>query len=310
MRVLVIGATGFIGLPVSQALVRAGHIVYGLTRTAEKAKQLQAEEVIPVIGEYMEPSKWLTPSLIATLDVVINAVGSEVRSKDPFADRRVFQVLTEVAQQSRPSYAPKLNYILTSGTLLYGPDHKEIVTDTTSTPIEKLLDFVKPFHEFEQQVLHDTILNTLIIRPGLVYGRSGSLTARLFSQATAGETIKWFRGRSGVVNAVHTDDLANLYVLATEKAQLVGGNIFAGVNDASESTEDILRSLVSISGAKGYEYVDPSNPFEHGVTTWVTIRPYLGRTLLGWRPVKASIVDHLQIYFDAWKASVETGSSQ
>ncbi|KAL4252841.1 NAD(P)-dependent Metabolic Enzyme [Abortiporus biennis] len=310
MRVLVIGATGFIGLPATQALVRAGHIVYGLTRTAEKAKQLQAEEVIPIIGEYLEPSKWLTPSLIATLDVVINAVGSEVRFKDPSADPRVFKVLIDVAQQSRPSHAPKLNYIVTSGTLLYGPDHKEIVTDTTSPPIEKLFDLVKPFHEFEQEALHSTVVNTLIIRPGLVYGRSGSLTARLFSQAKEGETIKWFGGPNGRVNAVHTDDLANLYVLATEKAHLVGGNIFAGVNDASESTEDILRNLVSISGAKGFEYVEPSNPFEGALATSITIRPYLGRTLLGWRPVKASIVDHLQIYFDTWKASVETESSQ
>ena len=37
-------ATGFIGLPAAQALVRAGHYVYGLTRSQQKAKQLAAEE--------------------------------------------------------------------------------------------------------------------------------------------------------------------------------------------------------------------------------------------------------------------------
>lgn len=37
-------ATGFIGLPVSQAFVRAGHTVYGVTRTADKANKLIAEE--------------------------------------------------------------------------------------------------------------------------------------------------------------------------------------------------------------------------------------------------------------------------
>ena len=37
-------ATGFIGFPAAQAFVRAGHIVYGQTRSASKAKQLATEE--------------------------------------------------------------------------------------------------------------------------------------------------------------------------------------------------------------------------------------------------------------------------
>ena len=37
-------ASGFIGLPAAQALSRAGHIVYGLTRFEEKAKLLAADE--------------------------------------------------------------------------------------------------------------------------------------------------------------------------------------------------------------------------------------------------------------------------
>ena len=37
-------ATGFVGYPISQALARAGHIVYGLARTPEKARTLALEE--------------------------------------------------------------------------------------------------------------------------------------------------------------------------------------------------------------------------------------------------------------------------
>jgi len=39
-----ISASGFIGLPAAQALVRAGHYVIGLTRTQAKAKLLASEE--------------------------------------------------------------------------------------------------------------------------------------------------------------------------------------------------------------------------------------------------------------------------
>lgn len=37
-------ATGFIGFPVAQALARAGHIVYGLTRSEANTNKLAAEE--------------------------------------------------------------------------------------------------------------------------------------------------------------------------------------------------------------------------------------------------------------------------
>jgi nucleoside-diphosphate-sugar epimerase len=40
-------ASGFIGLPIAQALVRAGHQVFGQTRSQKKAKQLIAEESRP-----------------------------------------------------------------------------------------------------------------------------------------------------------------------------------------------------------------------------------------------------------------------
>lgn len=65
MKVLILGATGFIGGPVAQAFVRNGHIVYGQTRSANSAKQLEALEIIPVIADPMKKEEW-----VKTLDEV------------------------------------------------------------------------------------------------------------------------------------------------------------------------------------------------------------------------------------------------
>ncbi|OBZ68987.1 hypothetical protein A0H81_11336 [Grifola frondosa] len=73
MKVLVFGASGFAGLPVAQAFVRAGHIVYGQTRSAEKAKLLAAEEIIPVVAEVENTAAYV--SLIATVDAVVDVMG-------------------------------------------------------------------------------------------------------------------------------------------------------------------------------------------------------------------------------------------
>jgi len=111
MKVIVLGASGFIGLPAAQALVRAGHVVYGLTRSASKAKQLAAEEIIPVVGNYDDIAVW--SHLIPSLDAVIDAVGgAELKT----LSTTILNATAEAAQRLRPAHAPKLAYIYTSGT--------------------------------------------------------------------------------------------------------------------------------------------------------------------------------------------------
>ena len=43
--------------------------------------------------------------------------------------------------------------------------------------------------------------------------------------------------------------------------------------------------------------------FEVALTTTSIVRPYLARALLGWRPRKAGLLDHLEIYYKSWQAS-------
>ena len=59
---------------------------------------------------------------------------------------------------------------------------------------------------------------------------------------------------------IHADDLAALYVLVAERATLAAGKIFDAANNTTESVDELLAKLVTVSGAKGpYEYVAPSN---------------------------------------------------
>ncbi|KAJ7768046.1 NAD(P)-binding protein [Mycena olivaceomarginata] len=122
MKVLVLGATGFIGFPAAQALARAGHIVYGLARTEEKAKLLAAEEVIPILGD-LDSDAWIP--LIATLDTILETVGG-----GPEPARAVLERTTKAAAALRPAGAPLLSYIYTSGTWVHGDNRTDRVTDT------------------------------------------------------------------------------------------------------------------------------------------------------------------------------------
>ncbi|KAI0933019.1 hypothetical protein AcW2_001466 [Taiwanofungus camphoratus] len=296
MKVLILGCSGFIGLPVAQAFVRAGHIVYGVTRSPQKAKQLAAEEIIPIVSETTNFSLWLP--LVASLDVIIETVGGmEIR----VLSNTILNATVEAVQQYRPTHAPKLAYIYTSGTWVHGENRKDIVTDTT--PITNSAELVAWRPEQEQRVITNSIVNGIVIRPSLLYGRSASILAPLFKSAYEGK-VAWYGTPGGRYALIHCDDLAELYLLAAEKSSIVGGKIFDAANDFTESVDDLLQKLVEVSKAKGpYEYIKPSNLFEAAISSTSLLRPYLARALLGWRPRKAGLVEHLEIYYAAWKAS-------
>ena len=50
MKVFITGATGYIGFSVASAYRRAGHEVWGLVRSEEKARRVARHEIRPVIG--------------------------------------------------------------------------------------------------------------------------------------------------------------------------------------------------------------------------------------------------------------------
>jgi len=58
MQVFVTGATGYVGSSVATAFRRAGHRVWGLTRTEAKARRLAQQEIEPVVGDLGDPKTY------------------------------------------------------------------------------------------------------------------------------------------------------------------------------------------------------------------------------------------------------------
>ena len=209
--------------------------------------------VIPVIGEVDKPAGWI--HIVKDLDAIIDCVGGTADIKK--LSEEILLAVSNAAKELRPQGSPKLTYIYTSGTWVHGDNRNEIVTDTT--PIRSPADLVAWRPGREQQVINDININGIVIRPALLIGRSGSLFAPFFQSASEGNV--WYPGQPGGRFAViHTDDLADLYLRAVEKAAICGGLIFDAANDQTESADDVLATLVKVSGAqKAYEYRNPSN---------------------------------------------------
>ncbi|GAA97037.1 uncharacterized protein L969DRAFT_19907 [Mixia osmundae IAM 14324] len=298
MRVLVLGATGFIGFPVAQALVRNGHIVYGLTRSDAKSKELQAEEIIPIVGDPAKPKEWLEP-LMPTLDCLVDTVGGSAEINK--LQELLIDTAISLAKATRPAGSPKLSFIETSGTWVHGDDNAEIKSD--STPLTTPQELTQWRLAIETKLTQSTELNGTIIRPSLLYGRSGSLLATAMQSASKGK-VSWIGTPDQRLATIHTDDLADLYLRAAENPAAAAGRIFDGTNDYSVGVADFLQVLQRTSKAEGeVEYQKPSNAFESALASSAVLRPHLGRVLLGWHPKKASLVDGIDVYYAACLAA-------
>ncbi|KIJ43215.1 hypothetical protein M422DRAFT_75526 [Sphaerobolus stellatus SS14] len=252
--------------------------------------------MIPVVGEVSNPKDWV--HLASDLDLVIDLAGGSADVKTLSVGN--LEAVASTAQATRPSHAPKLNYIYTSGTWVHGDNRTDVVTD--STPLRKPAELVAWRPESEQKIITDQRVNGIVIRPALLYGRDGSLLSSLFKSAADG-FVRWPGTPGGRYALIHVDDLADLYVRAAEKAPIIHGIILDAVNEYSESADDVLQALAKVAGAKGYEYTKPQNLYETALSTTSLIRPYLARTLLDWRPLKPGLVDGMQVYYAAWKAA-------
>ncbi|HBO39146.1 MAG TPA: epimerase [Pasteurellaceae bacterium] len=74
--IFVAGSTGVIGEPLSKALVAKGYTVYGTTRSQEKAKQLEADGVKPVVLDIYDAQAVENAVVAAKPDVVISQLSS------------------------------------------------------------------------------------------------------------------------------------------------------------------------------------------------------------------------------------------
>ncbi|KAG0284678.1 hypothetical protein BGZ96_010978, partial [Linnemannia gamsii] len=127
VKVLVIGAAGYIGLRVSQQLRQANHIVYGTTRSAANESTLLLNEVIPIVGpvepesseshSILHPSTtfpWLEAIKSENIDIVVDLSASMNGVK------AILEPLIRLSKDRQTNHQPRIGYIYGSGIWLHG----------------------------------------------------------------------------------------------------------------------------------------------------------------------------------------------
>jgi len=298
MQVFVTGATGYVGSSVATAFRRAGHRVWGLTRTEAKARRLAQQEIEPVVGELGDPKTYA--DVAAECAVLIHAA-FEYSASGVAKDRKAIDTLIEVGRRgARPK-----TLIFTSGVWVHGDTGDRMVDETTPLNPIKLVAW-RPAHE--QLVLQASGMRGLVIRPGCVYGGPGGLTAPWFADASAGKAPTVVGDGRSRWTMVHGDDLADAYLRAGESG--LGGEVF-DISDRSRAT--VLEMATAAARAAVYRGDIRPVPLAEAAKTMGDFAEALALNqhvdarkavrLLGWQPRHGGFVDEADLYYRAWRAN-------
>ena len=134
MKILLTGATGFIGSYLLPELLRNGHEVIGLTRTGKGAKTLEAAGATAMFGELtdLKSLRDATNSVDGVIHTAFNHDFSKLKENSEI-DRRVIETLGEaLAGSQRP-------LVVSSGTGLVDRSRIHGLARETDKPVSSAL---------------------------------------------------------------------------------------------------------------------------------------------------------------------------
>ena len=324
-RVLVLGATGYLGNSVALTLLRTGlHTVYGLTRSEKSGKPLTAAEITPIVcpDPANDPSPYVNAIKNNRIDVVIDCTAAYGDSVKFF--RTVYQLSSDrldTFEKEGVERGPKMGYIYVSGAWVHGDSAGE-VTDRdavgTSSAKSKPADLVAWRPEIEREILGArNNLDVLIFRPATLYGRSSSGWGGLFQgvaqavQAGKGEMELPLRA-TAKAPTVHVDDVADAIARGVERIESLSCYPIFDLVGHQEKVVDVLNAFANAIGDGKSSFTvkltaksagESGDAFMEAMASTVNYTSARAKQYLGWEAKRPGLEEKMAVYAKAFAAS-------
>jgi len=235
MRVLIVGC-GYVGLPLGAELVRQGHEVFGMRRTAEGDAELKAAGIQPVAADVTKPAD--LARLPGPFDWVVNCVSSSKGGVEEY--REVYLQGTRNLMEWLVAAPPK-KFVYTSSTSVYGQTDGSQVKE--SSPAEPAGETGRVLVETEKVLLEAAKkIPVVILRVAGIYGPE---RGHLFLQYLKNEARIPGQGER-IINMVHLDDVVGAVMTALKNGR--AGEIYNVVDDEPVALIHFFRWLSETLG--------------------------------------------------------------
>ena len=234
MRVLIVGC-GYVGLPLGKELVRQGHIVFGLRRSALAAEEMQSVGITPLHADITQPET--LAKLPRDFDWVVNCSASGGGGAD---DYRKIYLEGNRNLVSWLAGSPLKKFIYTSSTSVYGQNDGSIVTE--ENPATPDVETSKVLAETEKLLLiavAERKFPAVVLRVAGIYGPARGHSFKQFLKNEArleGDGARW-------LNMIHRDDVIGVIIAALENGK--PGEIYNATDDAPVSQLDFFAWLAT-----------------------------------------------------------------
>ncbi|MBV6756173.1 NAD-dependent epimerase/dehydratase family protein [Rhodococcus opacus] len=280
MRILVLGAGGYLGSALVKRFVSAGNSVTGLVRNDSAAAKLRLAGAQPVSGDLADPPT--SVALLENADVIVFAAQLLLEP-----ERRTVEAMLDALAGSGKTF------VFTSGTgVLSQRTDGEWSEDTFAEDD----DFVSSKYIGLRRDTENLVrsagergIRGMVVRPAMIWGHGGCPMIEAFYRSAAQTGSVCYIGRGlNLYSNVHVDDVAEVYHLAIEKG--AAGALYHAV-----SGETNFRTLAE-AVARELNVPTRSVDLAEAVTIWDKFTALIAfsvcsrsraprsRTELGWEP--------------------------
>ena len=290
MKVLLAGATGAIGIPVTRQLLARGHRVLGLTRDPAGAGRLQALGVTPVVADALDRDRLLRAVDGLSADAVIHELTA--LRKPPLRHRGMAMTdrlrtegtanLLAAAEAMGARRFVTQSFILGYGYRDHGP---ELLTEDApfGRPAGDRCDpHVAAMASTERQAF--SVPEGIALRYGLLYGGDAAKVRAMLARRRLPVA------RGGVLGWVHHTDAAAATVAALEHGR--PGQAYNLVDDLPAGWQEVFTAMAAAFGAPPpprlprwlFRLVAPYVA-SFAVDSFMRVSNAKAAAELGWRPV-------------------------
>jgi nucleoside-diphosphate-sugar epimerase len=292
MRVLLAGASGAVGTPLTRQLIAAGHQVVGITRSRANADRLRAAGAEPVVADVLDRDNLLTAVHDVRADAVMHqltALGS-VKIRDAMRGTNELRT-TGTAHLLAAARAVGAHRFLTQSIVLgygyrnHGP-HLITEDDPFAEPAPgRFGSAITALHSAEEQVFSADEMEGIALRYGMFYGPDR--VSRMIVNLVRKRRLPVPSSGGGYVSLIYLDDAAAATAAALEKGR--AGQAYNIVDDEPVRWADYMDTLAAELGARRPWRVPTwmlrAIPYLHTLmTTSMRVSNATARRELGWSP--------------------------
>jgi len=222
LRILVTGATGFVGGHVAEACVKRGHAVSAIARPGSDTKTLEALGIAILRGDLTDPDT--IRKAVEGIDAVVHCA-AKVGDWGPVADYRAVNV-EALRHLLEACYGkPLKRFVHISSLGVYAARHHYGTDETEPLPARHMDGYTQTKVEAEQLALDAHRLHgtpVVVLRPGFIYGpRDRTVLPKLADNLRRG-IVRYIGDGSALMNTIYVGNLVVAIFLALEKPEAIG----------------------------------------------------------------------------------------